>query len=322
MGVADNLRQRMMRLNRGDLRALVVCVLISATIWILRTLTEDATDIVRVPIEFLLTQEDVVLLEQDPAFIELELTASGFGILGQRYFKRERAIELTLDEDRISKGALPSSILRNELLRLAGNDREIVDIRPDSLHFTVSGFETRVVPVKTSFKEVNSTERFIVSAPTASPNEIAVRGPKLVLDSLSAIYTETQTLLGEGELFAALQMPEHFTSATDSVLISWKFDRWENDRLTLPITSPPLSKHEAASFFPDSVTVAFIAAASMVGTFSSDDFKVAVDSDNLDSIAHAGKQRVNLRLEAFPEGVRDLSIDPGRVEFLLFRKGD
>ncbi|MCH2197881.1 MAG: hypothetical protein MK081_03805 [Flavobacteriales bacterium] len=308
-------------MDRSDVRALIVCILIAGVIWLLRSLTENATDIIQVPVAYQLQDDQTKLVSADTEYLEVEVNSTGFGILGQRYFKRERAVDVPIDASVYGTGrsALETSRLRSELLRIVGNDRNIVAIRPDSLRFMLSTMNQRTIPVMVDFKLTNPDQNKLKSQLRPIPSEVVLEGPSLILDTMHFVHTEVLTIDGNGEQELALNLPQGVNASAESVSVSWSTDRLINASIIVDITAPKISGVKSISFFPDSVKVGFISAGSMAEAFSPDDFKVVCDTESLTELAESGKQRVALRLEQYPPGLKDLVIEPGRVEFLIIR---
>lgn len=124
-----------LRIKRNDVRALAVCILVSCTIWLLRSLNKEVSASIQVPL-VIESPKGCESVQLSTAYIELEVTASGFLLLGRQFFKRER--DFTLPASILPAGrnftTVPLSDYTRELRRIAGADFSIVSISPDSVH--------------------------------------------------------------------------------------------------------------------------------------------------------------------------------------------
>lgn len=322
MGLLERLRHRIEHVNRRDLRALIVCIVISATIWTLRTLTEDSTDVLKVSLSYSVSNDDLRTVGIKNKYLEIEVKASGFGILGQRYFKRDRTVEVPIDEAVASdtRRSIPTSELRDQLRDLVGADRDIVKIRPDTLHFFVSKLVEQEVPLRPRYTVRLGENAYLLGQPEVTPDAIKVKGPKLLLDTLSYIPTETFAIMESVGTEVTPSPPEAVTIIDDRVFkAKWTIDRWSTFALKVPVQPRTNREKREVTFLPDSVEVNFITGSSRRAELTSDDFRVVASEKDLPALAKEGKHRVGLKLETIPDGVRDVALKPGRVEFLIYR---
>ncbi len=325
MGLFQRLRHRIKHLNRRDLRALLVCILISATIWSLRTLTEDSTDVLQVPLAYVIEAEGLQPVGIRNRFIEIEVKASGFGIIGQRYFRRDREAEVRVTdaataEERVS---IPTSNLRDQLRNLVGADRDIVKIRPDTLHFFVSRTIEKEIPLFARFSEDLGEFAYLRDTPTITPANIRVKGPRLILDTLSGIFTKPFEINGAERATVNPMAPEPLEVIDNRVFEAvWSIDRWSTTTIKVPVLLPQTIESGMLTFLPDSVEVSFIAGTSRQEQLSADDFRVIPVANTLHEFALESRHKVSLKIDSIPNGVRDLSLTPGRVEFLIYRKAE
>lgn len=325
MGLFQRLRHRIEHLNRRDLRALLVCILISATIWSLRTLTEDSTDVLQVPLTYEVEADGLQPVGIRSRFIEIEVNASGFGIIGQRYFRRDRDVKVRVDgaeaaENRVS---VPTSNLRDQLRDLIGADRDIIKIRPDTLHFFVSRTVEKEVPIQAKYAEDLGELAYLRKIPVVNPPTVRLTGPKLLLDTLSAVYTSVFGVDGTERTNVTPAPPEPLVVTDDrSFEATWSIDRWSTARMKVPVRTPEGIERGLLTFLPDSVEVSYIAGSSRQAQLSPLDFHVVPTVNSLNGLAREGQHKVSLKIDSIPEGVRDISLTPGRVEFLIYRKGE
>jgi hypothetical protein len=322
MGLVERLRHRIENVNRRDLRALIVCVAISATIWTLRTLTEDSTDVIKVPLSYPLQDEELRTLGIKNKYIEIEVKASGFGIIGQRYFRREREVEVPIKDDVIpdSRVSIPTSELRSQLRDLVGADRDIVKIRPDTLHFFISQVVEREVSLRPNYTVQLGENAYLRGEPIIEPPTVLVKGPKLLLDTLTGISTRQFVIAESVGQTVTPQAPEAVTVVDDRTFkATWELDRWSTSSIKVPVLPRTEKEKREVTFLPDSVEVTFITGSFRREQLTPEDFKVVAAETNLPALAKDGKHRVSLKLETIPDGVRDVALKPGRVEFLIYR---
>lgn len=130
---AGNRKVKVKNLSRREWRALSFCILIAATIWLLRALNKEATTLVQVPLVVTNGLPAGYMVASNT--VEVELQASGFLLLRTKYFKRIKPLEIKActpasSNDRCAIGVLD---FERDLLKLLGNDRSIISVQPDSI---------------------------------------------------------------------------------------------------------------------------------------------------------------------------------------------
>lgn len=120
-------------LSRRDWRALSFCILLAATIWLLRALNKEATTLVLVSVE--VSNGLPAGCELIPSGIEVEIEASGFLLLRTKYFNKMKALSIEpCDALKLTgRCAVSTPEFERELRTIVGSDRSIVKIKPDSL---------------------------------------------------------------------------------------------------------------------------------------------------------------------------------------------
>ncbi|MFT5922119.1 MAG: hypothetical protein ACI8TS_001451, partial [Flavobacteriales bacterium] len=213
---SDKLQEWIASRSKNDWRALFVCILISASIWVLRSLTEDATDVFTVPVVFVDTPDGFDLVSSHAAELDLEVTSTGFGILGQRYFKREKPLELSLGNLPRIEGeqAIPSKSLFNRARKLVGSDRDILSIQPDSLYVTLSKRAQKEVKIIHLIEENLDDGQFISKQSDNFGGKVTVTGPQSLLDSLFSVTTGKLILEKSGVYDLELLIPQGLKSSS------------------------------------------------------------------------------------------------------------
>lgn len=122
------------RLKRHEWRALLVCILVSATIWLLRALNAPASGHIDVAVRYG-GDTDCAVAHCVPPSVTVEIASSGFEILGQVLVPRRRVIEIT-PELLATKGDqryVTTEALEKEFKALVGNQYTVHSFSTDSV---------------------------------------------------------------------------------------------------------------------------------------------------------------------------------------------
>ena len=319
---SDKLQEWIASRSKNDWRALFVCILISASIWVLRSLTEDATDTFTVPVVFVDAPTDFDLLSSAETTIDLEVTSTGFGLLGQRYFKREKPLEITLSAlPKVDgKQAISTNSLYNRARKLTGADRDVLSIEPDSLFVIMSKRARKEVPIKYTTTERLGTGEFVYRTLDNLNGHIFVSGAKQYLDTLTAVYTSPFEITQTDTYTVELAPLSGLNFEGDAqVEVTVVVDKMAEASFTIPISMPRTLQSSPIEMVPNEVVISVSGGQSRLDDLKPDYFTVSFDETDLEALISAGINKVPLRLERQPADLSSVLISPGRIEFFIQR---
>lgn len=122
------------RLKRHEWRALGLCILISATIWLLRALNAPAVGHVEVKLRYE-GDTDCAIARCIPPTVEMEIEASGFDVLGHALIPRTRVLNVQ-SEDIVQRGAtryVLAASIQKELRDLIRSNVEVTALSVDTI---------------------------------------------------------------------------------------------------------------------------------------------------------------------------------------------
>jgi hypothetical protein len=90
-------------------------------------------------------------------------------------------------------------------------------------------------------------------------------------------------------------------------------DRFSERSFLLPIETDNLPPDKVYKFFPNHVTVTFLAPLKQLKNISQDDFKLGVNPSDLNTI----NAKIQLNVLSAPENIINLRWDPKEVDYLL-----
>ncbi|MDG1262106.1 MAG: hypothetical protein P8H59_03640 [Flavobacteriales bacterium] len=319
---SDKLQEWIASRSKNDWRALFVCILISASIWVLRSLTEDATDTFTVPVVFIDTPAGFDLVSSPETTIDLEVTSTGFGLLGQRYFKREKPLEISLSDlpEIDGQQAIATNGLYNRARKLTGADRDVLSIAPDSLFVTMSKRARKEVPIVYVNTENLGTGEFVYRTSDNANGKVFVSGAKQYLDTLAAVYTSPFEITETATYQVSLTPLSGLTfEGNGQIEVKVVVDKMAEASFTVPIAIPRTLQSSSITLVPNEVIVSVSGAQSKLDELKPDFFTVTFDAEDLESLISAGINKVPLRIERQPEDISSVLMSPGRIEFFMQR---
>ncbi len=130
---AGGWKMKFKNLSRRDWRALSFCILLAATIWLLRALNKESTALIQVSVK--VANGLPAGYELVPSTVEVELEASGFLLLRTKYFKKSKSLIIEpCSPDFSSKRCATYALdYERDLRKIVGGDRTILKVKPDSV---------------------------------------------------------------------------------------------------------------------------------------------------------------------------------------------
>lgn len=307
---------------RKEGRVLLICIGISFLIWLLRELTEDAVSTISIPITYTNIPEDACLLDSKTTQLSVEVNSSGFGLIGRKLLGADDEITISIASfsGRYGRQAISSDVLLREIKDLLGDYRELIRIRPDSLTFNLSALVTRSIPITPAYSEKLAGGYVFHELPSVLPETALLKGPKEILDTLQFIYTTPFIAEQSEETRIPLVIP-HLCSIVgeNEVKVQWSVEQWTEHVIRVPINDIHPRNGYELKLLPDSVNIHFFTGLEYAASLRASDFRVIVQEKDPESIARSGSSRLPLILDSIPPGIQDVSLDPGRIEYLIIR---
>lgn len=314
--------RQLWRFYRGiNGRILLVCLIISGFIWLLRNLSKEFESHVPMQVELSTLPANCIWLRTQAHNLDVEIESFGFSLLGSGITRKENTIELDFASYTCRDGmvSLPTSRLRGQIARLLGREQAILSIYPDTLRFEFSEAITKEINVKVPFIAQLKEGSFLDKPPKAIPNKIKVTGPASILDTMTALTTETIKLSGSFKDTLSAKLTTHplIEGLNRTVGVVYSTDEYSEKSFRVPIQLPQVNGFKGLRLFPDSVILTCLAGTKQLGTMTADSFRVEIAEDDLPRVGEA--QKLNLSVTRFPIDVSEVQLRPGRIEYLILK---
>ncbi len=306
----------------------VVCLVCSAIFWLFIKLSYDTQAVFETEVVFYQFPEGYTGVAQSDSVISFTLESTGIRLIVARFF-------LPKDLMRFDAGTLPQLkrndnryfyLSKNALLEginysLEGRAR-VTDVYPDTVFLQLSPVTEKRLPVSLN-ASISFERRFdLYGEITINPDSVLVRGPKNVLDTLSAIYTEKWEASGlrkSTDQRLSIQLPKGVPSVTtdkEEVLVRVPVEEFTEASKELPVTivCPDNLPSQDVRLFPATVRVHYLVAFSDYQAVSEKMFHATVTCPQAISDSDG---RLNVRLETYPSFVDILYYRPEYVEYII-----
>lgn len=240
-----------------------VFLLISVFIWFLNALSNNYTSVIEYPLVYTDFPEEKVFVGELPEHLELRINASGYEILRYKTFRKPVPISFNASAYTLNRPGQDNSrayILTRyhteQVSRQLSSEIQLLEIKPDTLHFQFARKITRMVKVLPDFRYQVDKQFTIKDGIILEPDSVEVTGPDIILDTLSYVYTVRSDL---GQLSRNFSDKVKLKRASDleysrfKVNCSFELERFTEVQLSIPIDVLNLPDTIALQTFPSTI---------------------------------------------------------------------
>ena len=294
----------------------VVCLLLSAGIWLIYNLSQTQSSIVSMEIVAESNIEGRAKRSSDAITMTARVRASGFRLLS--IMMRKKAVVVAFSsEDLHHLEADYYSISANQLLRYAseiyGSGTNVEAFLFDRVSFRFISENNKRVPVRAVNALAFRAQYAQLSDLSLKPDSVTVYGPAEVLERVDEVYTSVISLSDihsnvHGE--TKLETPRGTRLSEQEVEYSFEVSRYVELKTELPIVSRNVPKGLALSVYPSKAVLTFKAVFPLI----TDPVGLVSAYVDYKEFACSITGRCMVRTDELPKGVISCSIKPEVVD--------
>ncbi|MEJ5263908.1 MAG: hypothetical protein WHT29_01190 [Bacteroidales bacterium] len=301
-------------------------LLLSILFWLLRVLDNDYTTQLTVPVEYIPYRSDVEMVGDIPKTLSLNVTGQGYTLV-KKIFSASRhpvvlqvlALNLRPVVDKENQYYALTHYLKENIQRQLGQDLRLNYILPDTLWYTFSPVERKKVKVVPAINIKYVRQYMLEGDYIVQPDSVVVMGPHVILDTLSALYTEESSYIGVFRSFTRVLKIKPIPSISfdpKEVSVTVPVEKFTQAKISVPITPINVPDSLQLLLFPATVTVDYLVSLKNFNNVKSSQFLITANyNDCLLSV-----NRVNIRVERYPYMLKLINYSPKSVEFLIEKK--
>jgi len=302
-------------------------LLLSSLMWFFNKLGDETNDTLLYPVSFINMPVQKVVVNGLPDNFDLTVQGRGWDILRYKMGKSPEPIVINLSrlnhilsKESTIDFSLATSALSEEIKSQLPANITLNAIQPDTIHFVLSNYSEKRVPVKPSLDLTFEHQCMIDNKITISPAEIIVNGPDIILDTLTAVYTKKLSARKvNGSIHKSLEIEQidGIALRTNKVDVEVPVSKYTEESLTIPITITNETENVRLKIMPANVEIKFWVPMEDYSHINKTDFKVEINAENAEK--QIGMQ-LPLTLSAQPSSVRNVRIEPEIVNFVMETK--
>ncbi len=262
-----------------------------------------------------------ILTKNEPNYVYVTIKTQGFNML--KYAFKDLAIEI--DVTKLEKDGSYYYLRTNPkdltFLNYFDSDVIVEAISPNTVSFTYDIQSLKKIPVV-----VRATTEFalgydLLNGLNSQPDSVTVVGPKVLLDSISNVFTSNlllSDLRKDINQIVALEITPNLSYSNKFVQVKGEVDKFTEGKLNVPVSVINLPKAVSLSIFPKEVPVLFYTNLSSYNSIDATDFVVTCDFNRLGNSTNV----LTPILESYPPTIKNAVLQINKLEYVIKKSND
>jgi hypothetical protein len=305
----------------------LACFVFSMLLWLLTVFTKEYTTSIHFPTRFLNIPTEKVLVNKLPEKVAIEVSGSGFDLLGADYsakrdtlFIDARNLRQIYNQNNDDSYFL---LLNNQLGNIAqqlGPKVKANKINPDTVKFDFDQKVSKIVPVKLNLKYSFEKQYALNGKLKVHPSFMLIKGPSILLEEIDILETEFLELKGLNASQRKLiplnlaQLSSSIELPVKKLLVEIPVEKYTETQLELPVKVINTPPGYQITPMPGKTSVRFNVVLSRYKDVSEDKFEVIAD------MADTTNNRDNylkISIRKSPDFIINPRLKNDRVEYIM-----
>ncbi len=303
-----------------------VFLLISVFIWLLNALSKNYTSVIEYPLVYTDFPVDKVFVGEMPEHLDLKINAHGYALLRYKIFRKPVPISFKVSAFNLNSPGADSSrshiltfYLKNQISSQLPSELQLQEIKPDTLHFQFARRVSRMVKIQPDFEFEVDKQFTIKDEILINPDSVQVTGPDLIMDTLTAVYTERSELGLLSKNFSdkvKLKKSDELEYDRSRVNCQIELERFTEVQLTIPVEVVNQPDSIVLQTFPSRVKLTCKVGLSKYDRMDGNLFRAVIDYAQIDDKSNV----VSVSLQNIPVYLLSYEYYPKSVEYLKSKK--
>lgn len=291
---------------------------VSATFWFLSTLNDTYEKEYPIRIEITEIPHNIVITEPLPDTIRVVLRDKGFNLLEYAFNNSLRTIHLRFAHHAKpgGKGGITSNDIQKILKSRTLETTSIMSVKSDRWDFYYSYGEMKKVPIVIEGQVLPAPDYFITRT-VMTPDSISVYAASTALDTINAVYTVPQNIVGVKESVTHQVALQKITGARiepNSVRMSLIAEQMTEVTVSVPIKTVNVPEGVTLKTFPARVDVKVTVGLSSMSKIKPELFTVVADYNDLSANPN---EKMRLKIMVQPRGIVRATLKTSKVDYIL-----
>ena len=262
-----------------------------------------------------------ILTENKPSYVYVTIKTQGFNML--KYAFKDLAIEI--DVTKLEKDGSFYHWRTNpkdlKFLNYFDSDVIVEAITPSKVSFSYDVQSLKKIPVVVRAIPEFALGYDLLNGLKSQPDSVTVVGPKVLLDSISNVFTSNLLLTDvkkDIDQTVALEITPNLIFSNKFVQVKGEVDKFTEGKLNIPVSVINLPEAVSLSIFPKEVPVVFYTNLSSYNSIDAIDFVVVCDYNKLDTSTNV----LTPILESYPPTIKNASLQINKLEYVINKSND
>lgn len=294
-------------------------LLLSAIFWFMQIYRQNFNATYNIPIKYSSVPDSIVFNQQLPQEVSVTVNDNGFALFKYYFTKSNDSLDINVADiiqyssSRVIQGLTFQQLIRNHLL----NTSDILEFNPAGISFEYTTLEEKKVPIIFDGQIFLAAGYLLSGDIQIIPDSIMVYGSKELLNTISYVYTESDTILdfkSKNPLVYKIENIDNAKLSTNSIKVIIPVDKYTQKDIIVPIQCINTPENIEVKFFPSTVKISFLVGLSEYHSITDRDFSVELDYNDLKEIHDLS---IPLRITSSPDHIKNLILSPSEVEFIF-----
>ena len=286
----------------------------AATFWFFTALNKDYSALVSYPIDIDFEEDSVVVMEPLPDIVKVDVSSGGWNLFRRTLLFSATPLRIPLDNPTDIRFLTRSTLLPLVKEQLSG--LEVNYLMTDTIFINIEKKIQKQVEIRIDSVNISMAPNYrIVSPITIEPPVVTLSGPEAIINSLQDEYyvMVSRTRIDDDidqDIEVPLPFEELMSSSPSTVNARFLVDRFDRDRITMPVEALNFPQDSAVQLLDSIITVNYTIQRGLKEDFSTEDFGITVDFNMVDE----RDSTIQPIIIYFPEIVSDLTLAPEVVK--------
>ncbi len=306
----------------------LICLAISATVWMLIKLSDQYTTDITIPIIYSDIPEGKILVNKVDTILKIRLTDRGFALVWVKYFKKKDPLSIDLKGIRLQQqmhqyvAMVGTEAWSKSFLDQYNLIGKVDNIDPDTLAFYFEERYTKKIPVKVNVTLNFSKQFFAYDSLVVRPDSVIVSGLYQSINEIDFVETVPFTFTDLNKSIdknIRIKPPLNYQEIKldpATVNLTLTVEKFTESQIEIPINKVNQPAGIRIKIFPEKLIVKYLIALKDFKKINPDMFVCNVD---LSQIFDGNNNKPDVSLKTFPSYIRIVSIEPAEVDFLVLK---
>jgi hypothetical protein len=312
------------------LYAFIFCLVLATFFWILNALSNNYKTDVVFDVVYSNISEDKIILNELPSTLSLKVKGLGFDLMAYKWrlFKSRIKVDLSTLNTNNKNQSIESKIVSTDYFKSRissqlGNQIEILDIYPDSIHFILDTKAKKIVKVVSQTNITYKQQYQLYGSIKVKPAVVEIIGPKSILDTLENVYTANfefeeldKTLTGNVG-FDESYNSKNIKFMDEAVSLHIPVEKYTESTNLVSLTYLNVPDSFVIKAIPNEIEIKYMLPLNKIANKSNSEIEAYIDFNDIDE-KFSSKLKVNL--SEYPEYINTITVNPSKVEYILKKR--